>query len=68
MGWVSILQNGALRKILGIPSAVMPVAYLCIGYPERFLQQPELEEVGWAARLPLERLIYLDRWGRKTLP
>lgn len=65
VGWVSILRNSVLRKILDIPSGVLPVAYLCLGYPERFLSRPELEETGWAARLPLERLVYRDRWGRK---
>lgn len=65
VGWVSILRNEVLQKILGIPPHVLPVAYLCVGYPERFLPRPELEEVGWASRVPLDRLIYRDRWGRR---
>ena len=65
VGWVSILRNDRLKKILGIPAGVIPVAYLCVGYPVEFLPQPELESVGWAYRLSVDRLIFSDRWGRK---
>ncbi len=63
VGWVSILRQDALRSILGIPRRILPVAYLCVGYPEEFLLQPELEKVGWSQRLPLEDLVFADRWG-----
>ena len=65
VGWVSILRNGSLKKILGIPAGIIPVAYLCVGYPVEFLPQPELEKVGWASRLPVKRLVFSDRWGRR---
>lgn len=64
-GWVSILRNDRLKKILGIPPGIIPVAYLCLGYPEEFLPRPELEEAGWAGRIPMEQLIFTDRWGRR---
>lgn len=64
VGWVSILRNDRLKRILGIPARVIPVAYLCVGFPVEFLKRPELESVGWAPRLSLARLIFLDRWGR----
>lgn len=66
VGWVSILRNAPLKRILKIPAGVQPVAYLCLGYPEKFLDRPELETVGWAPRLSLERLIYVDAWGNRT--
>lgn len=65
VGWVSIIQPERLRQILRIPDAVVPVAYLCIGYPEAFLPQPELERVGWAPRLALADLVFTDQWGRR---
>ena len=65
VGWVSILKNDRLKRILGIPAGIFPVAYLCLGYPEEFLPCPELEAVGWASRIPMEQLIFIDRWGRK---
>ena len=65
VGWVSILSNAGLKRILGIPAGIKPVAYLCVGYPEAFLPQPELQKAGWAERLPMEELLFLDRWGKR---
>lgn len=62
VGWVSILDNDALRAVLGIPAHVVPVAYLCVGYPRQFFDTPELERRGWAARVPVEDVVYHDRW------
>ncbi len=63
VGWVSILDYEDLRPILGIPATVVPVAYLCIGYPREFLEEPELQRRGWATRLKLEQIVYQERWG-----
>lgn len=63
VGWVSILDYDGLRPILGIPATVVPVAYLCIGYPREFVDEPELQRRGWATRLPLEQIVYQERWG-----
>ncbi len=66
VGWVSILDNEGLRQILEIPSEVVPVAYLCVGYAEEFLDEPELQRRGWATRLPLDAVLYRDRWGQRA--
>jgi 5,6-dimethylbenzimidazole synthase len=68
VGWVSILRLRRLREILGIPARVVPVAYLCLGYPERFAREPELQSAGWRRRLPLEDLVHGDLWGRRPGP
>ena len=66
VGWVSILKLPQLRQILGIPSHVVPVAYLCLGYPTEFPEQPMLETARWRNRLPLEDLLHYDGWGQVT--
>ena len=63
VGWVSILDQDALRRTLGIPEPILPVAYLCLGWVEGYHRQPELEKAGWRHRLPLEELLHFDRWG-----
>src|SRR6266850_4272128 len=68
VGWVSILDNDELRAILGIPEHVVPVAYLCVGYPREFLATPELERRGWADRPPLEEMVYHERWEGPPAP
>lgn len=63
MGWVSILSNAGLREILGIPPHVLPVAYLCVGYPkDGFPEEPMLQKNGWRDRLPLGSLVRRERW------
>ncbi len=63
VGWVSILDNSLLRSLLKIPDQVLPVAYLCIGYPIEFRNEPLLQEVGWEKRINLDELIFLNQWG-----
>ena len=62
VGWVSILKLPQLRQILGIPPHILPVAYLCLGYPVEFPPQPLLETVGWRNRLPLDQLVHYEGW------
>jgi 5,6-dimethylbenzimidazole synthase len=62
VGWVSILNQEDLRRALGIPRGVVPVAYLCLGYVSGFHAKPELEAAGWRPRLPLAELIHFERW------
>jgi 5,6-dimethylbenzimidazole synthase len=63
VGWVSILDQEMLRQTLGIPERIVPVAYLCVGWVEGYHRQPELELAGWRRRLPVEEVLYVDRWG-----
>ena len=63
VGWVSILKLPQLRKILGIPPHIIPVAYLCLGYPVEFAAHPLLETAGWRERLPLGDLVHYEGWG-----
>lgn len=62
VGWVSILDFDRLRSVLAIPSHIVPVAYLCIGYVSEFPASPELETAGWETRESLLRLIHFDTW------
>jgi 5,6-dimethylbenzimidazole synthase len=65
VGWVSILDYDELKSTLGIPAALTPVAYLCVGYTSEFSAQPELEEKGWESRENLDSLIHFDHWGSR---
>ena len=63
VGWVSIFHDRDIRTVLGIPDRVEIVAWLCLGYVAELYSQPELAEKGWRQRLPLEDLVFRDRWG-----
>jgi 5,6-dimethylbenzimidazole synthase len=63
VGWVSILDRGAVEQLLRLPDGVRLVAYLCVGYPIEFRPRPLLEEVGWKGRQPLGETVFQDQWG-----
>ncbi len=65
MGWVSIISNRELKKILNIPKYIKPIAYLCLGYVSNFSHIPDLESAKWLNRLNLKEIIYLEKWGKK---
>ena len=62
VGWVSIVRPDDLRNALGIPQAIQPIAYLCVGYVSGFLRKPELETAGWLPRTPLGDVLWFDQW------
>ena len=66
VGWVSIIDPADLRAILGIPDAVVPVAYLCLGRVAEFPASPELQRLGWLDRIDLAPLVFEDRWGQPS--
>ena len=63
MGWVSIGEPDALRRILAIPDHIVIVGYLCLGYVSGFDAEPELAAKGWEHRVPLADVMHFDRYG-----
>jgi 5,6-dimethylbenzimidazole synthase len=67
VGWVSILDPEALKRLLGIPAHMVLVAYLCLGYVDEFQTKPELERVGWERRVPLAEVVRLEHFEGEKL-
>ncbi len=65
VGWMSIIHHDRLKKILGIPEKIVPIAYLNMGFVSHFYEQPELEKKGWLPRLPLSSLLHWDQWQKQ---
>ncbi len=63
MGWVTIFQQADIQEILGIPPHVQPLGLLCLGYTAHFPERPLLQRTGWRQRLPIEELVFGERWG-----
>lgn len=57
LGWVSIIDPERVKAILNIPSSKTLVGYFCIGFVEKFADEPELERAGWEKRLRLEDVL-----------
>jgi 5,6-dimethylbenzimidazole synthase len=68
VGWVSIVDNRALKRILKIPSTIKPVAYLCLGYVNKFEGLPDLQSQNWLSRLELEKVINYELWKGSKRP
>ncbi len=66
VGWVSILDHEALKRVVGIPKSVTVLAYLCVGYVTKFEPAPDLETAGWRSRIPVDRLIHYESWGNRV--
>src|SRR6267143_784076 len=68
LGWVSILSNDDLKKILEIPEHIVPIAYLCLGHVSKFAEKPDLETTGWLPRLDLKDVVFYEKWNRLDDP
>lgn len=62
VGWVSIFHDSDIRQALAIPEHVEIVAWLCVGYVDKLYAEPELAVKGWRQRLPLDELVFEERW------
>lgn len=63
VGWVSFMDKNVIKEILSIPPHVEFIAYLTMGYVTYFPEVPELEEKGWNKRLPLQDVVFENKWG-----
>jgi 5,6-dimethylbenzimidazole synthase len=54
MGWVSILDPGAVAAALEVPAAWIFIGYFCLGTPAAEADTPELEREGWEHRRPAD--------------
>ncbi len=62
VGWVSIIHADELAQLLELPTQVVPVAYLCVGYADTFPPEPELQTAGWLPRLSLSQVLRFETW------
>jgi 5,6-dimethylbenzimidazole synthase len=68
MGWVSLFDPEALRRLIHMPEGSRPVAVLCLGYVPAFYPRPMLEEVDWAHRFDLKDMVQTDYWTDGDVP
>jgi 5,6-dimethylbenzimidazole synthase len=66
VGWVSFYREEFLRELVGIPTQIRPVAWLCLGSVAPLQATPDLERHGWRHRTPLSEVVHEERFGRLT--
>lgn len=62
LGWVSFFDPQAVARLLEMPDGAHPIAILCLGPVAEFPPQPLLESKGWGKRLPLDEVLFEERW------
>jgi 5,6-dimethylbenzimidazole synthase len=62
LGWVSFFDPEAVGDLLEMPAGSRPIAILCLGPVTEFPLQPVLESKAWGSRLPLDEVLFEDRW------
>ncbi|MDP3932073.1 MAG: 5,6-dimethylbenzimidazole synthase, partial [Methylococcaceae bacterium] len=63
VGWVSMFEPTALKKLLNMPDDSQPVAILCLGHVASFYDKPMLEQERWASRLDINTLLFENTWN-----
>jgi len=66
VGWVSFYREEVLRRLLGVPTRLRPVAWLCLGPVAGLPDAPDLERHGWRNRLPLDDVMHHERYRARS--
>jgi len=59
IGWVSILDEKRVLESLNVKENAQLIAYLCVGYVDKFYEESELKIVGWEREKILEECVII---------
>ncbi len=62
VGWVTLFPPEDLARLLALPVDVVPLGWLCVGWPDERPPAPGLERAGWSTRLALDDVVIQERW------
>lgn len=65
VGWVSFYREEFLRELVGMPTHLRPVAWLCVGHVAGLPDIPDLERYGWRDRSSLQTVVHQERYSRR---
>ena len=57
IGWVSILDEKKVLKTLNLKPNLQLIAYLCVGYVDKFYEESELKTLGWEEEKELSEVV-----------
>ncbi|QOP40288.1 5,6-dimethylbenzimidazole synthase [Sulfurimonas marina] len=61
IGWVSILDENKVLQTLEAPKHAKLIAYLCVGYVDKFYEESELKTLGWEQEKQLTQCVTYRR-------
>ncbi|EAP96967.1 phosphoribosyltransferase [Janibacter sp. HTCC2649] len=65
MGWVTLFDPAELADLLELPDDVVPMGWMCLGWPDERPPAPGLERAAWSKRMPLDDVVMHDRWAHE---
>lgn len=68
LGWVTLFRPDDLAALVGLPAGVVTLGWLCLGWPDERPPDPGLQRAGWSRRLPLDDVVFADRWPAGDSP
>jgi nicotinate-nucleotide--dimethylbenzimidazole phosphoribosyltransferase len=63
VGWVTLFRPEELASLVGLPSGVETLGWLCLGWPDERPPEPGLERSGWSVRQPLDEVVLWEKWN-----
>lgn len=63
VGWVTLFDPNDLARLVGFPDGIVPLGWLCVGYPDERPPLPGLERRGWSKRQSIDEVIAIERWS-----
>lgn len=68
MGWVTLFEPDDLAALVGLPTGVESLGWLCLGWPDERPPEPGLQRAGWSRREPLDAVVMQDHWRDRDAP
>jgi nicotinate-nucleotide--dimethylbenzimidazole phosphoribosyltransferase len=62
VGWVTLFPPEELASLLSLPVDVVPLGWLCLGWPDERPPDPGLERAGWSSRSALDDVVMHNGW------
>ncbi len=63
VGWVSFYREEFLADLVGLPSGVRPIAWLCLGAVSKLQEVPDLVRHDWRRGRPLDEAVHFEEYG-----
>ena len=63
LGWISILDEKKVLKTLNAPDNHQLIAYLALGYVDKFYDEPELKTVKWKDEKTMQECVIKNKWA-----
>ncbi len=63
LGWVSILDETKVLQSINAPKNTQLIAYLVLGFVDKFYKEAELKTIGWKSEKTLKECMVFNKWS-----